>query len=155
MLSDRVERTVVAVADHPRLDDIEFVVAEEDAASLDVRGRQRGLLWLAPDADADAVVAAATELLGPDSLVQARQSDGRPFVLSLPATKAQFGEFAFRDLPRLFREHVSGQRAVDFGCGTGRSTRFLRGSGPTSSRSASRSSDASCVTATSSPRSSR
>lgn len=33
---------------------------------------------------------------------------------------------AFRDLPRLFRDHVVGQRAVDFGCGTGRSTRFLQ-----------------------------
>ena len=33
---------------------------------------------------------------------------------------------AFRDLPAIFREHVRGTRAVDFGCGTGRSTRFLR-----------------------------
>lgn len=33
---------------------------------------------------------------------------------------------AFRDLPRLLGEHVSGRRAVDFGCGTGRSTRFLQ-----------------------------
>ncbi len=32
----------------------------------------------------------------------------------------------FRDLPRLLRDHVSGKRAVDFGCGTGRSTRFLQ-----------------------------
>lgn len=32
----------------------------------------------------------------------------------------------FRDLPDLLRAHVSGLRAVDFGCGTGRSTRFLR-----------------------------
>jgi len=29
-------------------------------------------------------------------------------------------------LPRLLRDHVTGQRAVDFGCGTGRSTRFLQ-----------------------------
>ncbi len=34
---------------------------------------------------------------------------------------------AFRDLPALLRRHVSGTRALDFGCGTGRSTRFLRG----------------------------
>jgi SAM-dependent methyltransferase len=33
---------------------------------------------------------------------------------------------AFRDLPGIFREHVTGTRALDFGCGTGRSTRFLR-----------------------------
>lgn len=33
---------------------------------------------------------------------------------------------AFRDLPDLLRAHVVGRRAVDFGCGTGRSTRFLR-----------------------------
>lgn len=33
---------------------------------------------------------------------------------------------AFRDLPVLLRTHVRGSRALDFGCGTGRSTRFLR-----------------------------
>jgi SAM-dependent methyltransferase len=33
---------------------------------------------------------------------------------------------AYRDLPRLILGHVQGRRAVDFGCGTGRSTRFLR-----------------------------
>lgn len=33
---------------------------------------------------------------------------------------------AFRDLPRLLQEHVRGHVALDFGCGTGRSTRFLR-----------------------------
>ena len=32
---------------------------------------------------------------------------------------------AFRDLPAIFSEHVSGKRALDFGCGTGRSARFL------------------------------
>jgi SAM-dependent methyltransferase len=32
---------------------------------------------------------------------------------------------AFRDLPELFRTHVKGSAALDFGCGTGRSTRFL------------------------------
>jgi len=32
---------------------------------------------------------------------------------------------AFRDLPTIFAEHVNGNRALDFGCGTGRSTRFL------------------------------
>ena len=33
---------------------------------------------------------------------------------------------AFRDLPALLHKHARGTRAVDFGCGTGRSTRFLR-----------------------------
>lgn len=33
---------------------------------------------------------------------------------------------AFRDLPALLRKHVHGTRALDFGCGTGRSSRFLR-----------------------------
>lgn len=33
---------------------------------------------------------------------------------------------AFRDIPGLIRDHVTGKKALDFGCGTGRSTRFLR-----------------------------
>lgn len=33
---------------------------------------------------------------------------------------------AYRDLPAIIAEHVSGTKALDFGCGTGRSTRFLR-----------------------------
>jgi len=32
---------------------------------------------------------------------------------------------AFRDLPAIVARHAAGQRAIDFGCGTGRSTRFL------------------------------
>jgi len=32
---------------------------------------------------------------------------------------------AYRDLPEILREHVRGRRAIDFGCGTGRSSRFL------------------------------
>ncbi|MCD4690607.1 methyltransferase domain-containing protein [bacterium] len=36
---------------------------------------------------------------------------------------------AYRDLPAIFEEHVDGKRALDFGCGTGRSTRFLNGLG--------------------------
>lgn len=34
-----------------------------------------------------------------------------------------------RDLPDILREHVEGRRALDFGCGTGRSTRLLRSLG--------------------------
>ena len=33
---------------------------------------------------------------------------------------------AYRDLPAIIAEHATGERALDFGCGTGRSTRFLR-----------------------------
>ena len=36
---------------------------------------------------------------------------------------------AYRDLPEIIRAHVRGARALDFGCGAGRSTRFLRGLG--------------------------
>ena len=42
--------------------------------------------------------------------------------LELPGTYF----LAFRDLPAILSEHVGGRRAVDFGCGAGRSTRFLR-----------------------------
>ncbi|MBK6765253.1 MAG: class I SAM-dependent methyltransferase [bacterium] len=33
---------------------------------------------------------------------------------------------AFRDLPALFIQHIRGTQALDFGCGAGRSTRFLK-----------------------------
>lgn len=33
---------------------------------------------------------------------------------------------AYRDLPDIIFEHVKGNKALDFGCGTGRSTRFLQ-----------------------------
>jgi SAM-dependent methyltransferase len=33
---------------------------------------------------------------------------------------------AFRDLPRILAQHVIGTKALDFGCGTGRSARFLQ-----------------------------
>jgi SAM-dependent methyltransferase len=36
---------------------------------------------------------------------------------------------AFRDVPELLRRHVTGTRALDFGCGAGRSSRFLRDQG--------------------------
>jgi len=36
---------------------------------------------------------------------------------------------AFRDLPDLFARHVRGHLALDFGCGAGRSTRFLKACG--------------------------
>jgi len=45
--------------------------------------------------------------------------------LAFPGTYS----LAFRDLPALFARQVSGPSALDFGCGTGRSTRFLRNLG--------------------------
>jgi SAM-dependent methyltransferase len=45
--------------------------------------------------------------------------------LQFPATYY----LAFRDLPALIRRYNHGSRALDFGCGTGRSTRFLRNLG--------------------------
>lgn len=36
---------------------------------------------------------------------------------------------AYRDIPGLISRHVNGTRALDFGCGTGRSTRFLEALG--------------------------
>jgi len=33
---------------------------------------------------------------------------------------------AYRDLPTIISKHVKGSKAVDFGCGAGRSTRFLK-----------------------------
>jgi SAM-dependent methyltransferase len=42
--------------------------------------------------------------------------------LEFPATYY----LAFRDLPAILTEHVRGRVALDFGCGAGRSTRFLR-----------------------------
>ncbi len=36
---------------------------------------------------------------------------------------------AYRDLPLIIAEHVKGKKALDFGCGTGRSTRFLKNLG--------------------------
>lgn len=42
--------------------------------------------------------------------------------LEFPATYY----LAFRDLPALIRRYVTGRRALDIGCGAGRSTRFLK-----------------------------
>jgi 2-polyprenyl-3-methyl-5-hydroxy-6-metoxy-1,4-benzoquinol methylase len=36
---------------------------------------------------------------------------------------------AYRDLPEIINKHVSGKKAIDFGCGSGRSTRFLQNQG--------------------------
>jgi ubiquinone/menaquinone biosynthesis C-methylase UbiE len=36
---------------------------------------------------------------------------------------------AYRDLPQIIKAHVYGEKALDFGCGTGRSTRFLKSLG--------------------------
>jgi SAM-dependent methyltransferase len=36
---------------------------------------------------------------------------------------------AYRDLPAIIHKHVAGREALDFGCGAGRSTRFLKNLG--------------------------
>src|SRR5215467_2370309 len=36
---------------------------------------------------------------------------------------------AYRDLPEIISEHVTGHEALDFGCGAGRSTRLLKSLG--------------------------
>lgn len=36
---------------------------------------------------------------------------------------------AFRDIPAIIEKHVSGKKALDFGCGSGRSARFLKALG--------------------------
>ena len=33
---------------------------------------------------------------------------------------------AYRDLPEIIKKHVTGNKAIDFGCGTRRSSRFLK-----------------------------
>ncbi len=47
--------------------------------------------------------------------------------LELPGTY----HLAFRDLRALIEQHVTGKRGLDFGCGTGRSTRYIEGLGLT------------------------
>jgi ubiquinone/menaquinone biosynthesis C-methylase UbiE len=41
---------------------------------------------------------------------------------------------AYRDLPAILTEHVTGMSALDFGCGTGRSTRLVRSWVPSGKR---------------------
>ncbi len=36
---------------------------------------------------------------------------------------------AYRDLPEIISKHITGRKAIDFGCGAGRSTVFLKGLG--------------------------
>lgn len=36
---------------------------------------------------------------------------------------------AFRDIPELLQKYINGKKALDFGCGSGRSTRFLKSLG--------------------------
>jgi len=53
---------------------------------------------------------------------------GNP-VRSFAYSKLEFPNtyyLAYRDLPAIIATHIQGNRAIDFGCGTGRSTRFLK-----------------------------
>lgn len=94
-----LEATVTTLVEDPALDRYEIVVAAVDAAALGFRPRQRAILSLAPDAGTADVATAAADVLGEHGIVQVRPADRSRLVLSLPETKARFGEFAFRDLP--------------------------------------------------------
>lgn len=53
---------------------------------------------------------------------------GNP-VRSFAYSKLEFPNtyyLAYRDLPAIIAKHIQGKRVIDFGCGTGRSTRFLK-----------------------------
>ena len=51
-----------------------------------------------------------------------RQRAGAYAKLEFPGTYY----LAYRDLPDIIAEHITGRKAIDFGCGAGRSTRFLK-----------------------------
>ena len=59
---------------------------------------------------------------GVDNLYSDRKRASAYAALEFPRTYY----LAFRDLPELIGRHVRGRKAFDFGCGAGRSTRFLR-----------------------------
>ena len=42
------------------------------------------------------------------------------------STSPETNYLAYRDLPAIFDKHVTGRDVLDFGCGAGRSTRFLK-----------------------------
>ncbi len=60
--------------------------------------------------------------------MEVENSWGNP-VRSFAYSKLEFPNtyyLAYRDLPAIIAKHIQGKRAIDFGCGTGRSTRFLK-----------------------------
>ena len=113
--------TVAVVTDEPSLQDLEIIVAADDADAMGIRDRTRATLRLSGDADPETVVAAARGVVGEDAIVLPREARDRPVVLDIPTTKRLFGEFAFEDLPgrdirqgvSFTREHIT-QRDVPF-----------------------------------------
>jgi hypothetical protein len=97
-LGDGGTRTITAIVEGAGYAGVELIIAPAAAADLSFRPRQRALLTLAADADPGAVATAARGILGSDTVTQLRSSNDRQLVLSLPETKARFGEFAFKDL---------------------------------------------------------
>jgi SAM-dependent methyltransferase len=61
----------------------------------------------------------------PAEVTNAYEDEARAEAYANLAFQATY-HLAYRDLPRILSEHVAGRRALDFGCGAGRSTRFLR-----------------------------
>ena len=59
------------------------------------------------------------------SFVNAYEDEGRAKAYATLEFRGTY-YLAFRDLPAILAEHVRGRAALDFGCGAGRSTRFLR-----------------------------
>ena len=97
-LVDGGARRIVAIVDAPVYEGVEVIIADSEADALGFRERQRAVLTLSSGVDPETVAAAVRSLLGEDTVTQLRSTDDRDYVLSLPQTKARFGEFAFKDL---------------------------------------------------------
>lgn len=60
-------------------------------------------------------------MIGPKRLNSSKQ-----IAIAITNAPKGTGYLMFRDLPEILNTHVKGNEALDFGCGSGRSTRFLR-----------------------------
>jgi len=53
----------------------------------------------------------------------------KQFAIAITNAPKGTGYLGFRDLPEILSQHVKGRRTLDVGCGSGRSTRFLKALG--------------------------